>query len=345
MERSTQQSIQTPRASAEDKKPTTKPKRGHIPSSTANEQFKTRWRVALGTAQTIKINTIVTVTSIITTRSNQVQHDNAQHLKHFKNAKQKLKYAEHPSLSRRENKLQYETFNSTTHASKAQCPKKPSINQTCKSASPSTAGRQTTAENEDKQSPIRQTRSASPYSNAAHSQPHQIINHVSNTYSCKSRIHEWREVSSRILNNIAQHRHRMPSTDKTMCATAATIPRIKLKNPSSRQTTKRQKAVSSLHALCKQYSHNAICIIIIIVDHVVHHTTPHVLQLPSFQTQHIGKHNMQIMLPNKHRNRQARHQNHHQHRHFNESQSTATSQQQPPSPSTQQGSSMSQYLP
>jgi hypothetical protein len=49
---------------------------------------------------------------------------------------------------------------------------------------------------------------------AAHSQPHQIINHVSNTYSCKSQIHEWREVSSSILNNMAQHRHRMPNTDK-----------------------------------------------------------------------------------------------------------------------------------
>jgi len=125
------------------------------------------------------------------------------------------------------------TFNSTTHASNAQCPKKPSINQTCKSASPSTAGHQTTVENEDKQSPIRQTRSASPYSNAAHSQPHQIINHVSNTYSCKSQIHERREVSSSMLNNMAQHRHRMPNTDKNIRAAAATIPRIKLKNPSS----------------------------------------------------------------------------------------------------------------
>jgi hypothetical protein len=134
----------------------------------------------------------------------------------------------------------------------------------------------------------------------------------------------------------------MPSTDKTMCATAATIPRIKLKNPSSKPTYKRQKAAQSLHALCKQCSHNAICIIVMIVDDGVNHTTPHVLQLPSFQIQNIGKHNMQIMLPNKHRNRQARHQNHHQHRHINESQSTATSQQQPPSPSTQQGSSTSQ---
>ena len=107
-------------------------------------------------------------------------------------------------------------------------------------------------------------------------------------------------------------------------------------------TTKRQKAVSSLHALCKQYSHNAICIIAMIVDDGVNHTIPHVLQLSSFQIQNIGKHNMQIMLPNKHRNRQARHQNRHQHRHINESQSTATSQQQPPSPSTQQGSSISQ---
>ena len=79
-----------------------------------------------------------------------------------------------------------------------------------------------------------------------------------------------------------------------------------------------------------------------IVDDGVNHTTPHVLQLPSFQIQNIGKHNMQIMLPNKHRNRQARHQNRHQHRHINESQSTATSQQQPPSPSTQQGWSISQ---
>ena len=219
--------------------------------------------------------------------------------------------------------------------------KKPSINQTCKSASPSTAGHQTTVENEDKQSPIRQTRSASPYSNAAHSQPHQIINHVSNTYSCKSQIHERREVSSSILNNMAQHRHRMPSTDKTMSATAATIPRIKLKNPSAKPTTKRQKAAPSLHAHCKQYSHNAICIIVMIVDDGVNHITPHVLQLPSFQIQNVGKHNMQIMLPNKHRNRQARHQNHHQHRHINESQSTATSQQQPPSPSTQQGWSIS----
>jgi len=107
-------------------------------------------------------------------------------------------------------------------------------------------------------------------------------------------------------------------------------------------TTKRRKAVSSLHALCKQYSHSAICIIVMIVDDGVNHTIPHVLQLSSFQIQNIGKHNMQIMLPNKHRNRQARHHNHHQHRHINESQSTATSQQQPPSPSKQQGSSISQ---
>jgi hypothetical protein len=118
MKRSAQQSIQTPRASAEHKKPTTKPTRSCATSSTANEQCKSRWRAALGTAQTIKINSIVTVASIITTRGNQVQHDNAQQLKHFKNAKQKLEYAEHPSLSHRENKLQYKTFNSTTHASK-----------------------------------------------------------------------------------------------------------------------------------------------------------------------------------------------------------------------------------
>jgi hypothetical protein len=141
---------------------------------------------------------------------------------------------------------------------------------------------------------------------------------------------------------MAQHRHRMPSTDKTIRATAATIPRIKLNNPSSRPTTKRQKAAPSLHALRKQCSHNAICIIVMIVDDGVNHTTPHVLQLSSFQTQNIGKHNVQIMLPNKHRNRQARHHNCHQHRHINQSQSTATSQQQPPSPSTQQGSSTSQ---
>jgi hypothetical protein len=133
----------------------------------------------------------------------------------------------------------------------------------------------------------------------------------------------------------------MASTDKTMCATAATIPRIKLNNPSSRPTTKRQKAAPSLHALCKQYRHNAICIIVMVVDDGVNHTTPHVLQLPSFQIQNIGKHNMQIMLPNKHRNRQARHHNCHQHRHINESQSTATSQQQPPSPSPSPGSSTS----
>jgi hypothetical protein len=133
----------------------------------------------------------------------------------------------------------------------------------------------------------------------------------------------------------------MPNTDKNICATAATIPRIKLKNPSSKPTTKRQKAAPSLHALCKQCSHNAISIIVMIVDDGVHHTTPHVLQLSSFQIQNIGKHNMQIMLPNKHRNRQARHHNHHQHRHIN-SQSAATSQQQPPSPSTSPGSSTSQ---
>jgi hypothetical protein len=145
-----------------------------------------------------------------------------------------------------------------------------------------------------------------------------------------------------MLNNMAQHRHRMPNTDKNIRAAAATIPRIKLKNPSSKPTTKRQKAAPSLHALCKQCSHNAICIIVMIVDDGVNHTIPHVLQLSSFQIQNIGKHNMQIMLPNKHRNRQARHQNRHQHRHINESQSTATSQQQPPSPSTQQGSSISQ---
>ena len=278
-------------------------------------------------------------------RSHTRSSKHAQQLKHFKNANQKLEYAEHPSLSHRENKLQYKIFNSTTHASNAQCPKKPSINQTCKSASPSTAGHQTTVENEDKQSPIRQTRSASPYSNAAHSQPHQIINHVSNTYSCKSQIHERREVSSSMLNNMAQHRHRMPNTDKNIRAAAATIPRIKLKNPSSKPTTKRQKAAPSLHALCKQCSHNAISIIamIAVIFHdVVHHIIPHLLQLSSFQIQNIGKHNMQIMLPNKHRNRQARHQNRHQHRHINESQSTATSQQQLPSPSTQQGSSISQ---
>ena len=147
---------------------------------------------------------------------------------------------------------------------------------------------------------------------------------------------------------MAQHRHRMPSTDKNTRAAATTIPRIKLKNPSSKPTTKRQKAAPSLHALCKQYRHNAISIIamIAVIFHdVVHHTMPHLLQLSSFQTRNIGKHNMQIMLPNKHRNRQARHQNRHQHRHINESQSTATSQQQPPSPSKQQGSSTSQYLP
>ena len=102
MERSAQQSIQTPRASAEDEKPKTKPTRSCTTSSTANEKCKTRWRAALGTAQTIKINSIVTVTSIITTRSNQVQHGNVQQLNHFKNAKQKLEYAEHPSLSHRE---------------------------------------------------------------------------------------------------------------------------------------------------------------------------------------------------------------------------------------------------
>jgi hypothetical protein len=83
-------------------------------------------------------------------------------------------------------------------------------------------------------------------------------------------------------------------------------------------------------------------VIAVIFHDGVNHTMPHLLQLSSFQTQNIGKHNMQIMLPNKHRNRQARHQNRHQHRHINESQSTATYQQQPPSPSTQQGSSISQ---
>jgi hypothetical protein len=112
----------------------------------------------------------------------------------------------------------------------------------------------------------------------------------------------------------------MPSTDKNIRATAATIPRIKLKNPSSKPTTKRRKAAPSLHALRKQYSHNAISIIVMIVDDVADHTIPHLLQLPSFQIQNIGKHNMQIMLPNKHRNRQARHQNHHQHRHINRNQ-------------------------
>ena len=100
-------------------------------------QFKTRWCVALGTTQTIKINAIVTVRYIITTRSNQVQHDNIQRLKHFKDARPKAqinKYAQHPSLSRLENKLQYKTFNSTTvdkrrkntRASYSKCPKKPS---------------------------------------------------------------------------------------------------------------------------------------------------------------------------------------------------------------------------
>jgi hypothetical protein len=79
---------------------------------------------------------------------------------------------------------------------------------------------------------------------------------------------------------MAQHRHRTPNTDKTMCATAAAIPRIKLKIPSSKPKTKRQKAAPSLHALCKQRSHNAISIIamIAVIFHdVVHHTTPHLL--------------------------------------------------------------------
>jgi hypothetical protein len=260
MERSAQRSIQTPRDSAEDEKPTTKPTRSCTTSSTANEKCKTRWRVALGTAQTIKINTIVTVTSIITTRGNQVQHDNAQQLKHFKNANQKLEYAEHPSLSHRENKLQYKIFNSTTHASNAQYPKKPSINQTCKSASPSTAGHQTTVENEDKQSPIRQTRSASPCSYPPHSQPHQIINHVSNTYSCKSQIHERREVSSSMLNNMAQHRHRMPNTDKNIRAAAATIPRIKLKNPSSKPTITQQPNGKKQYHHCTRFANNTVIV-------------------------------------------------------------------------------------
>jgi hypothetical protein len=63
-------------------------------------------------------------------------------------------------------------------------------------------------------------------------------------------------------------------------ATAATIPRIKLNNPSSKPTTKRQKAAPSLHALRKQCSHNAISIIAVIVDDVdpvVHHNTPHLM--------------------------------------------------------------------
>ena len=150
-----------------------------------------------------------------------------------------------------------------------------------------------------------------------------------------------------MLNNMAQHRHSMPNTDKNIRAAAAAIPRIKLEpvfKANYHTTTKRQKAVSSLHALCKQYSHSAICIIVMIVDDGVNHTIPHVLQLSSFQIQNIGKHNMQIMLPNKHRNRQARHHNHHQHRHIN-SQSTSTSQQQPPSPSPCPKASTSQYLP
>ena len=138
MERSAQRSIQTPLASVEDEKPTTNPTRSCTTSSTANEQFKTRWRVALGTTQTIKINAIVTVRYIITTRSNQVQHDNIQRFKHFKDAKPKAqinKYAQHPSLSRLENKLQYKTFNSTTvdkrrkntHSSNSKCHKQTSI--------------------------------------------------------------------------------------------------------------------------------------------------------------------------------------------------------------------------
>jgi hypothetical protein len=112
------------------------------------------------------------------------------------------------------------------------------------------------------------------------------------THSRESQIHERREVRSRFRNNMAQHRHRTPNTDKTMCATAAGIPRIKLKIPSSKPKTKRQKAAPSLHALCKQRSHNAISIIAmiaVIVDHVVHHTIPHFLQLSSFQIQNIGK--------------------------------------------------------
>jgi hypothetical protein len=83
----------------------------------------------------------------------------------------------------------------------------------------------------------------------------------------------------------------MPNTDKNIRATAATIPRIKLKNPSSKPTTKRQKAAPSLHALRKQYRHDAICIIVMVVDDGVNHTMPHELQLSSFQLQNIGKHN------------------------------------------------------
>ena len=193
-------------------------------------------------------------------RSHTRSSKHAQQLKHFKNANQKLEYAEHPSLSHRENKLQYKIFNSTTHASNAQCPKKPSINQTCKSASPSTAGHQTTVENEDKQSPIRQTRSTSPCSNPPHSQPHQIINHVSNTYSCKSQIHERREVSSSMLNNMAQHRHRMPNTDKNIRAAAATIPRIKLKNPSSKPTITQQPNGKKQYHHCTRFANNTVIV-------------------------------------------------------------------------------------
>ena len=114
-------------------------------------------------------------------------------------------------------------------------------NETCNEASPSTTGRQTQAANGIKQSAIRQSRSTSSCSNPPHSQPHQKLNHEQTHTHAKSQFHEWREVSSSIVNNIAQHRHRMPNTDKSMCATAAAIPRIKLKNPSSKPTTKRQK--------------------------------------------------------------------------------------------------------
>ena len=103
-----------------------------------------------------------------------------------------------------------------------------------------------------------QTRSASPYSNAAHSQPHQIINHVSNTYSCKSQIHERREVSSRIPNNMAQHRHRMPNTDKNIRAAAATIPRIKLKNPSSKPTITQQPNGKKQYHHCTRFANNTV---------------------------------------------------------------------------------------
>ena len=133
-------------------------------------------------------------------------------------------------------------------------------NETCKSASPSTSGRQTQAVNINKQSATRQSRSASPYSNAPHSQPHQIINHVSNTYSCKSQIHERREVSSRMLNNMAQHRHRMPNTDKNIRAAAATIPRIKLKNPSSKPTTTQQPNGKKQYHHCTRFANNAVIV-------------------------------------------------------------------------------------